>query len=50
MKKYRAEGKRWLAGILAMLMIASGMLSVPISSYAAETGADNVEVAPVSAA
>lgn len=44
MKKYRAEGKRWLAGILAMLMIASGMLSVPISSYAAETGADNVGV------
>lgn len=44
MKKYRAEGKRWLAGILAMLMIASGMLSIPISSYAAETGTDNVGV------
>lgn len=45
MKKYRAEGKRWLAGILAMLMIASGMLSVPISGYAAETVADSLEAA-----
>lgn len=44
MKKYSVKGKRWLAAFLAMLMIASGMLSVPISSYAAETGADNVGV------
>ena len=43
MKKYRAKGKRWLAAMLSMLMIASGMLSVPISSYAAETGADSME-------
>lgn len=43
MKRYSVEGKRWLAGILAMMMIASGMLSVPISGYAAETGADSLE-------
>lgn len=45
MKKYSVKGKRWLAAFLAMLMIASGMLSVPISGYAAETVADNLEAA-----
>lgn len=44
MKRYRVRGKRWLASILAVLMITSGMLSVPIGSYAAESDAENLAV------